>query len=127
MYVYVFIFIINIKINTWGRVNVGRDLKWKLSYSCLTCLMAWGSKGFWSGWYFVGSLATQWVRTYRKDLEFNNWIFCYLDFSEVGGCHNFLVVLSWVFGKSEGWIFSDWAETLQRCCWLVHLGFVRWD
>ena len=71
------------------------------------CLMAWGSKGFWSGWYFV---ATQWVRTYRKDLEFNNWIFCYLDFSEVGGCHNFLVVLSWVFGKSNGEIFSDWSE-----------------
>ena len=66
------------------------------------------------------------LKVHRRDLYFNGWIFCCLGFSEASR-HSSSAVLSWVFGKSDGWIFSDWAEIWQRCCWLVHLGFVRWD
>lgn len=80
-----------------------------------------GSNGSSSDWYFVGCFKGS-----SKGLVFNGWIFYCLGFSEADH-QSSSVVLSWVFGKSEGWIFSDWAETLQRCYWLVHLGFVRWD
>ncbi|KAF3563461.1 hypothetical protein DY000_02018635 [Brassica cretica] len=46
------------------------------------------------------------LEVHRRDLDFNSWIFCCLGFSEAG-CHSSSAGQSWVFGKSDGEIFSS--------------------
>ncbi|KAF3510541.1 hypothetical protein F2Q69_00001431 [Brassica cretica] len=46
------------------------------------------------------------LEVHRRDLDFNGWIFCYLGFSEAGR-HSSSAGQSWVFGKSDGEIFSS--------------------
>ncbi|KAF2588802.1 hypothetical protein F2Q70_00039228 [Brassica cretica] len=46
------------------------------------------------------------LEVHRRDSDFNGWIFCCLGFSEAGR-HNSSVGQSWVFGKSDGEIFSS--------------------
>uniref|UniRef100_A0A0D3D7V7 HSF-type DNA-binding domain-containing protein n=1 Tax=Brassica oleracea var. oleracea TaxID=109376 RepID=A0A0D3D7V7_BRAOL len=45
------------------------------------------------------------LEIHRRDLDFNGWIFCCLVFSEAGR-HSSSAGQSWVFGKSDGEIFS---------------------
>ena len=46
------------------------------------------------------------LEVHRRDLDFNGWIFCCLGFSEAGR-HSSSAGQSWVFGKSDGEIFSS--------------------
>ena len=46
------------------------------------------------------------LEIHRRDLDFNGWIFCCLGFSEAGR-HSSSAGQSWVFGKSNGEIFSS--------------------
>ncbi|KAF3540566.1 hypothetical protein F2Q69_00025038 [Brassica cretica] len=45
------------------------------------------------------------LEVHRRDLDFNGWIFCCLGFLEAGR-HSSSAEQSWVFGKSNGEIFS---------------------
>ena len=45
------------------------------------------------------------LEVHRRDLVFNGWIFCCLGFLEAGR-HSSSAEQSWVFGKSNGEIFS---------------------
>lgn len=46
------------------------------------------------------------LEVHRRDLDFNGWIFCCLGFLEAGR-HSSSTEQSWVFGKSNGEIFSS--------------------
>ncbi|KAF3499362.1 hypothetical protein F2Q69_00039752 [Brassica cretica] len=46
------------------------------------------------------------LEIHRRDLDFNGWIFCCRSFSEAGR-HSSSTEQSWVFGKSDGEIFSS--------------------
>ncbi|KAF2605411.1 hypothetical protein F2Q70_00026801 [Brassica cretica] len=46
------------------------------------------------------------LEIHRRDLDFNGWIFCCLGFRK-SGRHSSSAVQSWVFGKSDGEIFSS--------------------
>uniref|UniRef100_A0A0D3BTF5 3-oxoacyl-[acyl-carrier-protein] reductase n=1 Tax=Brassica oleracea var. oleracea TaxID=109376 RepID=A0A0D3BTF5_BRAOL len=46
------------------------------------------------------------LEVHRRDLDFNGWIFCCLGFLEAGR-HSSSAEQSWVFGKSNGEIFSS--------------------
>ena len=46
------------------------------------------------------------LEIHQRDLDFNGWIFCCLVFSEAGR-HSSSAGQSWVFGKSNGEIFSS--------------------
>ena len=45
------------------------------------------------------------LEVHRRDLDFNGWIFCCLGFREAGR-HSSSGEQFWVFGKSNGEIFS---------------------
>uniref|UniRef100_A0A0D3B8Q6 Uncharacterized protein n=1 Tax=Brassica oleracea var. oleracea TaxID=109376 RepID=A0A0D3B8Q6_BRAOL len=74
-------------------VRLFQDWFWRIKRNLIGLIFLWEASSV-SG-----------LEIHRRDLDFNGWIFCCLGFSEAGR-HSSSAGQSWVFGKSNGEIFS---------------------